>query len=109
MYKDKNYKIEKFDIGECSETPYTPDFGTLGELQAKYGNDIDLMVNKPQYRDLLGASLRPIDNATEYPELTDEQLIESLPSREFDVNELTEYAHQMGSQYAKDNSKEKSE
>lgn len=93
MYRKGNLRpLVKFDLGLCSEVPFTPDFGTLGELQAKFGNDIDLMINKPQYRDLIGSNMREIVVASDYPDLSDEQKLVSLPSREMDVNELAEYA-----------------
>ena len=102
MYRKGNLRpLAKFDLGPCSEVPFTPDFGTLGELQAKYGNDINLMINKPQYRDLIGSNLREIEVASDYPDLSDEQMIASMPSREMDVNELAEYAKVQAADFKK--------
>lgn len=89
----------KYQQLPCHISVYVPDFGTLGKLQQEYGNDVDLMVQKPQYRDLIGSTLQPIENASEYPNLSDEQLAESLPSREMDINELAEYARVAGDKY----------
>ena len=88
-------KIVPKNIGlECLDVPYTPDFGALGKLQEQFGNDIDLMVNKPQYRDLVSANMAPISDAQSFPDLdlSDAQRAELLPSKEYDVNELREYA-----------------
>lgn len=102
MYnKDRCRPVKKFNLGPCSEVPFSPDFGTLGELQAKFGNDIDLMINKPQYRDLIGSNMREIEVASDYPDLSDEQKLASLPSREMDVNELAEYAKVQAADFEK--------
>lgn len=86
----------------CSDVVFSPDFGTLGKLQEKYGNDIDMMINKPQYRDLINSNLQPIESASQFADLglSDEQKLDLLPSREFDVNELSEYMRTVGKQYA---------
>lgn len=92
---------------ERDDDYYKPDFGTLGKLQEQFGNDIDLMVNKPQYRDLINANMQPIQSAGDFPAfdgMTDEQMADMMPSREMDVNELREYAIKVGSSYKADKS-----
>lgn len=100
-------KIVPRNVGfDCVDVVFKPDFGTLGKLQEQFGNDIDLMISKPQYRDLVNANLRPIEVESDMPYIdgmSDADKLSLLPSREFDNNELAEYARTIAKDYKKSN------
>lgn len=72
---------------------FTPDFGSVSLLYKEFGinNDIDLAIQKPQYRDIINSRLTEIPQNPS-PNLDDATLLENVVSREFDANELREIA-----------------
>lgn len=90
------FKPPKLSIG-CEDLKedkvYVPDFGSVNQLYNEFGisNDIDLSLNKPQYKNIVEQRLVTIP-AVETPQLDDETLAQSFVSKEFSDCELREIA-----------------
>ena len=103
----KQIKLHRVVIPEDvvieEEKVFTPDFGNLSLLYKEFGinNDIDLAIQKPQYRDIVNSRLADIP-VQPSPNLDDGVMLDNMVSRELDANELREYAISQGKQYKKD-------
>lgn len=93
--KVKEANLHSFRIPEdaVEDKVFTPDFGSVSLLYKEFGinNDIDLAIQKPQYRDVINARLTDVP-ANPSPNLDDGVLLDNMVSREFDANELREIA-----------------
>lgn len=85
---------------------FRPDFGNVDKLYKEFGvnNDIDLAMQKPQYRDIVNSRLQEIA-PSESPRLPDNVMADNMVSREYDANELREIAISQAKEYRKNKKK----
>lgn len=101
-YKQVILNDVPFDEDCEDEVCFIPDFNNVDKLYKQFGinNDIDLALQKPQYRDIINQRLAQLPVSSS-PSLSDRQLADNMVSREYDVNELREIAINQANEYNK--------
>lgn len=102
MNNYRQVKLVPFVCPDDSEQDkcFRPDFGGVDGLYKQFGinNEIDLALQKPQYRDVINSRMSEIPSSPS-PNLSDEVMAENMVSREFDANELREIAIHQANEY----------